>query len=661
VLVRHLTRLLITLALSLCLLVGMAEIGPLSASADPSGGPSASNGSSPSASSSGSSSAGSSSTPSRKASTTSSPRSTAPKQRRAIAAAPRTDDSTAQTTFSDGGTPTNPSIVVHPDFKFEVNKPYVPGNPNSTPAAWGFKCKIDRPGQPGTWGECNADRDTLNTTGAPKTVGHRPTDMNPAPGLNTFSVQAYTFLAGQEVDASTTASYSWRVYSVAGYKPSFHPFTGPSFNNPISTKAAGRRSLTRVIRTINSMPGYSEPAHSGAPCPLVNSPQMPGVIRISLYSMTDGAFASAMKAANARCLSVQILMNNHLNRSNDPAWRSLENALGASTKHGDGTYKRSFAHRCHYACRGGGVLHTKMYLFDSRLPAPYSTNRTRITYTGSSNMTSNASLIQWNDLYGVNNNLDLFQIFNTYFVKMRMDNGYHRNSYKGFSTPDGRYNVVFWPVTKGHDPEMDAMRSIHCSGATGGTGVHGHTLVYINMHAWFGLRGLAFQRQVRKLYSQGCYVRILYSFMTKRVWYRLKHGTNGRMELRRTIFSLDGNRYADVYSHYKNILVSGHWAGDTNAKIVWTGSNNFTPDGTNFDEVMMRIRSATAYGQYARQWNYMKRRKSSATYASFLEPIGGGRAPFAATTGAPGTTGDTPTILSPDVTRAPDGTPRALD
>jgi phosphatidylserine/phosphatidylglycerophosphate/cardiolipin synthase-like enzyme len=127
------------------------------------------------------------------------------------------------------------------------------------------------------------------------------------------------------------------------------------------------------------------------------------------------------------------------------------------------------------------------------------------------------------------------------------------------------------------------------------------------------------------------------------------------MVLRRTIFSSHHSRYADVYSHYKNILVSGHWAGDTNAKIVWTGSNNFTPDGTNFDEVMMRIRNATAYNQYARQWNYMKRRKSSAVYASFLEPIGGGRAPARAATTS------TPTILSPDVTTGPDGQPRALD
>ena len=120
---------------------------------------------------------------------------------------------------------------------------------------------------------------------------------------------------------------------------------------------------------------------------------------------------------------------------------------------------------------------------------------------------------------------------------MRLDNGYHRNPYKGYTDNGGKYRTVFWPVTKGHDPEMAALKSISCSGATGGTGINGHTAVYINMHAWFGLRGLAFQRQVRGMYARGCYIRILYSFMTKRVYHRLTDGTGGRMQARRTIFA----------------------------------------------------------------------------------------------------------------------------
>ena len=210
---------------------------------------------------------------------------------------------------------------------------------------------------------------------------------------------------------------------------------------------------------------------------------------------------------------------------------------------------------------------------------------------------------------------------------MRRDNGFHRQTYKGHLDNGAKYQTVFWPVTKGHDPEMAALKSIKCSGATGGTGINGHTAVYINMHAWFGLRGLAFQRQVRGMYARGCYVRILYSFMTKRVYHRLTAGTGGRMQARRTIFAnRPGGHTAGVYSHLKNIMASGHVGSDNSSRVVWTGSNNFTPDGKNFDEVMIRIKGGPAYGQYRHHFDFIKHRKSSsvATPASPSRRAGAG-------------------------------------
>ena len=46
---------------------------------------------------------------------------------------------------------------------------------------------------------------------------------------------------------------------------------------------------------------------------------------------------------------------------------------------------------------------------------------------GSSNMTSNAAKIQWNDLYGVKNYKPLYDQFLEMFNLMRKDNGFHRN------------------------------------------------------------------------------------------------------------------------------------------------------------------------------------------------------------------------------------------
>jgi hypothetical protein len=98
------------------------------------------------------------------------------------------------------------------------------------------------------------------------------------------------------------------------------------------------------------------------------------------------------------------------------------------------------------------------------------------------------------------------------------------------------------------------------------------------------------------------------------------------MSVRRTLFSHNGHT-AYLYTHLKNIDISGSFNGDSSTKIAWTGSNNFTNEGTHFDEVSMGIKSASTYNSYVRHFKYNSRRKSSATYANYSEPTGGGRAP----------------------------------
>ena len=221
----------------------------------------------------------------------------------------------------------------------------------------------------------------------------------------------------------------------------------------------------------------------------------------------------------------------------------------------------------------------------------------------------------------------------------------------------GRYRTTFWPVKAGRtEPFVSLFRSIKCHGVSGGAGVGGRTVVYINMHAWFSARGVKIERAVKSLYRQGCVIKVLYSFMTKGLYHRLKSGTGSRMSLRRTVFSTNGDKYADVYSHFKAIAVSGNVAGNHRARVVWTGSNNFTGGGDRNDEVMLRIASIGAFKQYRNQFRHITRRKSSAKWAYFFERAGGGRAPTPHKK-----FGDSPTILSPAIRRDENGNPEAVD
>ena len=548
------------------------------------------------------------------------------------------------------GTPDNPSTSGRATFTWDADVP------SSTGVR--FECRLTGPGHPSAdFMTCGSTSGQTSTTTTTATATFRGLAASRTPYRFTVRAVLPAAAGADPQPPGSEASYSWRVFSV--FAPHAYDLTnGPSFNRPLS-RSAKRVNLDRVIRTVNAMPGYRE-AYPGL-CPSAPG-AIPGVIRVSLYSMFDRRFANAMVAARQRCLSVQILMNNHLNRQNDPSWGTLEDALGTRVFDKDGRARTSFAHRCNFACRGRGVLHTKMYLFNSTLRDSRFNKIRNAVLVGSSNMTSNASNIQWNDLFAQRGNAGLFATFSGMFDRLKLDNGFHPEPR---TVTNGNFQTTFMPQRSLSDPYERALGAIRCTGATGGAGIRGRTLVSINMHAWFGTRGMALANRVRGLYAHGCYVRVLYSFMSFKVFKKLERGTGSRMSVRRTIFSHD-NKTAYVYSHFKNIDISGHVGSDRSARLVYTGSNNFTNDGLrSFDEVIVRIASTSAYRAYSRQFGYIRDRLSSATYANFAEPTGGGRAPDDPTTRKPkaaaGAPAGTPTIQSPEVTVGKDGQAHVLD
>ncbi len=228
-----------------------------------------------------------------------------------------------------------------------------------------------------------------------------------------FVFQAKASIDGGVTFGPPTPEFAWQVLDCSTTMTlckvtapdSYTPVTGATFNNPVADSPAQRRNLTHVIRTINSMPGY------GVKDPAVCDPNnLPSTIRISLYSLTDMPVARALRMASRRCISVQVLMNNHLGPKHTPAVKYLEYYLGGRvTDPTTGLVRRSFAHRCAYGCRGGGVLHSKFYLFDSPLAVPGHSQITKTVMVGSSNMTANASKVQWNDLYTVRRRPDAAQ------------------------------------------------------------------------------------------------------------------------------------------------------------------------------------------------------------------------------------------------------------
>jgi phosphatidylserine/phosphatidylglycerophosphate/cardiolipin synthase-like enzyme len=402
----------------------------------------------------------------------------------------------------------------------------------------------------------------------------------------------------------------------------YTPPAGPKFNNPYGTKSARRALLSHVIRTINSSPGYRLPrgidpsTGKKVACP-TDPKYYPSVIKIALYSIADRSFVDALINAHRRCVSVQLLMNSHLNVDNSPSWRRLVNNIPVRSSHW--RTQRSFVHRCSNGCIGSTVLHTKFYLFSRAASAR------KTVMVGSSNMTSNAVHVQWNDLFTVRGLASLYDDYTSMFEKMVPDvRGGGPRIYQS-----GPYTSTFYPfrrATRTTDKTMQALQSIRCSGATGGAGIGGHTVVYIAMHAWHGTRGLYLAKRVRQMYDRGCYIRILYSFMGHNTYSLLTHNTGSRMVARRVLFA-GANGIATKYSHMKLFAASGNVGGDTSNWVSWTGSNNWADRSIKADEVTIRIPSRSVYNAYVKHWNFMRARRSSGTWAIYPEPGGGGRVP----------------------------------
>ena len=393
----------------------------------------------------------------------------------------------------------------------------------------------------------------------------------------------------------------------------YTPPQGATFNNPLGGTAARRTILRHVIRSIDSVRGYRVRRTSDCP----RSPELyPGEIKISLYSIADLHFVDRLIAAHRRCVSVQVLMNDHLDARTSPSWARLLRGLGGDRQ------RRSFAYRCHRGCRGGpGVLHTKMYLFSQAGRAK------SVVMEGSSNMTTNASNVQWNDLLTVPDNPTLYEQYRSIFQEMKQDRRV-ANPLRVFQA--GRFETVFFPqphTSASHDYAMDILRSIHCRGANGGAGSGGRTVVEINMHAWTGTRGLYLARKVHRMWADGCIVRVLYGFMWHSTFTALTHDTGPRMDVRRTIFPRPGTRVAAIYTHMKVVAVSGHVGNDPSAWVVWNGSDNFTNLGPRDDEVTMRTLGRTLFERHVAHNAYIRRVRSSPIWAIYEEPSGGGRAP----------------------------------
>ncbi len=292
---------------------------------------------------------------------------------------------------------------------------------------------------------------------------------------------------------------------------------------------------------------------------------------------------------------MQILLNDH---QQNPAMQRLYKALGKKPKK-----NKSFAYRCKGGCRSSFEnLHTKFYVFSKTGAAK------QVVMLGSHNLTANAAINQWNDLFVVRDKAKVYDPFIKLFNQMRKDKKAKPQYWLAKMSKRFQLEVLPYPkFSAKNDPMMKNLNKVKCNGAKGSPGgVKGRTMVRVNMHAWNTKRGVWLAKKVRQLHAQGCDVKVMYGTASATVRAEFaKQTKRGPLRVHVDGYDTNADGLIDLYGHLKVLTIAGNWNGDKSARYTWTGSSNWGNSGLRGDEIIFRIKGNTQMRKYNKQFNYM--------------------------------------------------------
>ena len=221
-------------------------------------------------------------------------------------------------------------------------------------------------------------------------------------------------------------------------------------------------------------------------------------------------------------------------------------------------------------------MHAKVFLFS------HVGKRRHISMFGSTNLTKAAGNRQWNDQTTTSNE-GLYDFFVQTFKEYAADTpvATAHDVYDG-----GRYRAVLFPVPE-NNPIAEALAKVGCHGKKD------PTVVRIAVAGWFDEFGLRIAQQVRRLWDNGCDVRIVTTLAGRKINRVLKRRSGrGRVPIRQVTIDNDHDGVPERYMHMKSIAIDGKYDGDPRRQMLFTGSPNWSGEARASDEVWVEVRDA---------------------------------------------------------------------
>lgn len=346
-------------------------------------------------------------------------------------------------------------------------------------------------------------------------------------------------------------------------------------------------------------------------------------VRVAMYSLSRWYAAKAVIRAHCRGVNIQYLTDDHAGLNT--ATLAVKKILGAS-KSGSSFKACYLSCSSDYKWRGARVrvvtstnplyrpyMHSKYFTFSKLSGVPY------VSMISSGNFTSTQAKNGWNNVYTAVKDKTTFNFLNNRLAEMWKDTSGNDYAVKTSKASPSKTTYFFpWAVAKpssskqtvnpATDPFTSFLENVKCTGMAKGYGnSQRRTQVLVSMYQWTSSR-LYLARRLKQLKNKGCEVKVLMSasewdlevmpilrkFDKKKAKTTYKYGN---------ISIRNGDR-GSKFIHSKYIIVNGKWGSNTKAKLVFTGSGNWTKSALRFNnETSILVRSSKAYKQFKANWN----------------------------------------------------------
>jgi hypothetical protein len=228
----------------------------------------------------------------------------------------------------------------------------------------------------------------------------------------------------------------------------------------------------------------------------------------------------------------------------------------------------------------------------------------------SSNLNRGGAVLGWNDMYTMKGRPKTYEAFGRIHRAMSRDRGSQGHKVE---VRDGPYTSRFFPMrraTKRTDPTFRDLGKVSCRSAVG------RTKIYVSMFYWKGPRGNYLTTRLLDLARRGCRVNIIYGAPSVQMAERLRNAARARrINLYDSRWDYNGDGWNEVRTHAKYVLVKGSFGKKRRARVVMTGSQNWVNGSlTRGDETTLNIAKKSAYQQYVKHWNTVRKHSRRLPY-----------------------------------------------